>query len=100
MVIQTPTSCNLEAVHSGLVEVAAILALHPEWDQSPQCLGLPMITKDTTMEIISKFNHINPASWHGSASVESINLHMVWILGECAAIKLIPEMKQVFNDMV
>jgi hypothetical protein len=85
---------------SGLVEVAAILALHPEWDQSPRRLGLPMITKDTTTEINSKFDHINPASWRGSASVESVNLHTAWILGERAAIKLIPEAEQVFDDAV
>ena len=102
-VIGTDTNINIMQLGShasGLVEVAAILALHPEWDQSPWCLGLPMIIKDTTMEIHSKFDHINPASWRGSASVESINLHMAWILGEHAAIKLIPEAEQVFDDIV
>ena len=101
--IGTDTNINIMKLGShasGLVKVAAILALHPEWDQSPWRLGLPMITKDTTMEINSKFDHINPASWCGSASVESINLHMAWILGEHAAIKLIPEAEQVFDDMV
>ncbi|EDR00885.1 uncharacterized protein LACBIDRAFT_312837 [Laccaria bicolor S238N-H82] len=103
MAIGTDTNVDIMQLGShasGLVEVAVILVLHPEWDQSPHRLGLKMITKDITMEINSKFDHINPASWHGSASVESINLHMAWILGEHAAINLIPEVEQVFDDAV
>jgi len=103
MVIGTDTNVDIMQLGShasGLVKVAVILALHPEWDQSPQHLGLPMITKDTTTKINSKFNHINLASWHGSACVESVNLHTAWILGEHATIKLIPEAEQVFDDAV
>jgi hypothetical protein len=54
---------------SGLVEVAAILALHPEWDQSPRRLGLPMITKDTTMEITANCETIEQLGSRSSSAV-------------------------------
>ena len=61
------TDMNMDIVQlgswvSGLVEVAVILAMHPEWDCSPQQLRLVPITRDSG-DVSSQVDHINPASW-------------------------------------
>jgi hypothetical protein len=50
---------------SGLTEVAAILAEHPEWDYSTRRMWLPVFSKDTR-EFTSKADHINPRDWRGN----------------------------------
>ncbi|KAH9041867.1 hypothetical protein EDB83DRAFT_2524007 [Lactarius deliciosus] len=59
---------------SGLTEVAAILAEHPEWDYGTRHLSLPVFSKDT-QEFTSKADHINPRDWRGNVLVANVNLH-------------------------
>ena len=65
---------------SGLTEVIAILAEHPEWDYGTRCLSLPVFSKETS-EFTSKVDHISPKDWCGNVSVSNVNLHTCWLLG-------------------
>jgi hypothetical protein len=59
---------------SGLTEVIAILAEHPEWDYGTHRLALPIFSKET-WEFTLKADHINPRDWQGDVSVSNVNLH-------------------------
>ncbi|RDB18817.1 hypothetical protein Hypma_014567 [Hypsizygus marmoreus] len=90
----TGTDSNVDSVQlgnrsSGLVEVATILALHPEWDQIPRRLNLPAISKDADVD--AKLDHLTPPNWKGDTHHARVNLHTCWILGRRKAIELIPE---------
>ena len=89
---------QLRSCSSGLAEVAAILAMHPDWDRSPHCLKLPAITKDFDGELSSKVDHINPASWQGCVKVAKINLHTCWLYGRRKAVEVEPEAEAVFEE--
>jgi hypothetical protein len=65
---------------SGLTEVAAILAEHPEWDYRTRRMSLPVFSKET-QEFTSKADHITPRDWCGNISVADVNLHTCWLLG-------------------
>ena len=65
---------------SGLTEVIAILAEHPEWDYGTRRLSLPVFSKETS-EFTSKVDHISPKDWRGNVSVSNVNLHTCWLLG-------------------
>jgi hypothetical protein len=75
---------------SGLTEVAAILAEHPEWDYGTRRMSLAVFSKETR-EFTSKADHINPRDWRGNVSVASVNLHTCWLLGRKRAEDLIPD---------
>lgn len=97
------TDANVDMIQlsshaSGLTKVAIILAEHPEWDHGPQHLHLPVITKDS-VNITSKVDHINPASWQCNIEVASANLQTCWLLGHQKAVELIPEADAVFNRL-
>ncbi|KAF8888953.1 hypothetical protein CPB84DRAFT_1816493 [Gymnopilus junonius] len=68
--------------------VLGILANHPEWDRSPQCLNLPALLKDG-LDIHKDVDHIKPASWHGNMSVANVNLWTCWIEGHHHAADLV-----------
>lgn len=74
---------------SGLTEVAVILAMHPEWDRGTQRLWSPVISE--TGEVMTKVDHISPASWRGNLKVLRVNLQTCWILGCERAVGIIPE---------
>ncbi|KAH9036309.1 hypothetical protein EDB85DRAFT_2209149 [Lactarius pseudohatsudake] len=78
------------------VEVAAILAKHPEWDYSTRRLSLPVFSKDTR-EFTSKADHINPRDWRGNVSVVNVNLHTCWLLGRKQAEILIPDAEAILG---
>ncbi|KAH9020793.1 hypothetical protein EDB85DRAFT_2094831 [Lactarius pseudohatsudake] len=67
---------------SGLTEVAAILAEHPEWDN-----------------VTSKIDHISPKDWRGDASVAEVNLHTCWLLGCKEAVNYLPDAGRVFEQL-
>ncbi|KAH9960237.1 hypothetical protein BGW80DRAFT_1136508, partial [Lactifluus volemus] len=83
---------------SGLIEVAAILAEHPEWDHGTRRLTLPVISQHDG-EISSKVDHITPMSWEGDVSVAKVNLHTCWLLGRSKAVELIPELGPALMDL-
>ena len=82
---------------SGLTEVVAILAEHPEWDYGMRRLSLPVFSKSG--EFTSKANHISPKDWHGNVSVASVNLHTCWLLGRKQAEELIPNAEAVLSAL-
>lgn len=71
---------QLRSCASGLMEVVAILAEHPEWDNGTCWLALPVFSKET-QDFTSKADHINPRDWCGDISVSNVNLHTCWLLG-------------------
>ena len=81
---------------SGLTEVVAILAEHPEWDYGTRRLTLPVFSKET-QEFTSKADHINPRDWRGDVSVSKVNLHTCWLLGRKQAAELIPDMEAALS---
>ena len=83
---------------SGLIEVAAILAEHPEWDYGTCRLTLPVISQHDG-EISSKVDHISPRSWQGDVSVANVNLHTCWLLGCSKAVDVIPELGPVLTNL-
>ncbi|KAH9009043.1 hypothetical protein EDB85DRAFT_1903531 [Lactarius pseudohatsudake] len=83
---------------SGLTEVAAILAEHPEWDYGTRRLSLPVFSKDT-WEFTSKADHINPRDWRGNVSVANVNLHTCWLLGRKQAENLIPDAEAILGTL-
>ncbi|KAH9074231.1 hypothetical protein EDB83DRAFT_2312565 [Lactarius deliciosus] len=83
---------------SGLTEVVAILAEHPEWDYGTRRLSLPVFSKETR-DFTSKADHINPRDWRGDVSVSNVNLHTCWLLGRKQATDLIPDMEAMFSTL-
>jgi hypothetical protein len=81
---------------SGLTEVAAILAEHPEWDTGMRHLTLPHIHREST----SNLDHITPKDWLGNASVGKVNLHSCWLLGRREAINCLPEAGHLFEQLL
>ena len=83
---------------SGLTEVIAILAEHPEWDYGMRRLSLPVFSKETS-EFTSKVDHIGPKDWRGNVSVSNVNLHTCWLLGQKQAEDLIPDTEATFSAL-
>jgi hypothetical protein len=83
---------------SGLTEVVAILAEHPEWDYGTRRLALPVFSKET-QDFTQKADHINPRDWRGDVSVSNVNLHTCWLLGRKQAAELIPEMEATLSAL-
>ncbi|KAL1658019.1 hypothetical protein GGF50DRAFT_68089, partial [Schizophyllum commune] len=48
---------------TGTIEVANILANHPEWDRSPRRLRIPVLARDG--QPVPNVDHISPRIWRG-----------------------------------
>lgn len=83
---------------SGLTEVVAILAEHPEWDYGTRRLSLPVFSEETS-KYTSKADHINPKDWRGNVSVSNVNLHTCWLLGRKQAEDLIPDADAILSRL-
>jgi hypothetical protein len=83
---------------SGLTEVAAILTEHPEWDNGPHRLTLPVFSNENK-EFTSKADHISLQDWRGDVGVANVNLHTCWILGHKKAANLIPDMEAILSAL-
>uniref|UniRef100_A0A0W0FA72 Zinc finger PHD-type domain-containing protein n=1 Tax=Moniliophthora roreri TaxID=221103 RepID=A0A0W0FA72_MONRR len=75
-------NCNLDILQladrlNGALEVANILALHPEWDKTPRRLKLPMVTRDDTV-ISTSTDHITPEHWCGCLRYKLLSLLTLW----------------------
>ena len=77
---------------AGTTEVSNILAKYPHWDQSPQRLKLPVLSRESK-EIPDSTDHIKPASWKGNVKVKDVSLQTSWKRGrhlvedECAFVQ-------------
>ncbi|KAH9034598.1 hypothetical protein EDB85DRAFT_1863906 [Lactarius pseudohatsudake] len=65
---------------SHAVECLNILSEHPTWDRGPRRLHLRGI-EDGNGNVLSKSDHITPASWEGNVNVRNISLVTAWNLG-------------------
>ncbi|KAH9028203.1 hypothetical protein EDB85DRAFT_2074647 [Lactarius pseudohatsudake] len=65
---------------SHAVECLNILSEHPTWDRGPRRLHLRGI-EDGNGDVLSKSDHITPASWEGNVNVRNISLVTAWNLG-------------------
>lgn len=69
---------------TGSTKVANILAKHPEWDKGPQCLRLPLVSKEMK-KILAGADHINPGAWRNAdLFVKSATLSTHWKRGRRA----------------
>ena len=77
---------------AGTTEVSNILAKYPHWDQAPQQLKLPVLSRESK-EIPDSADHIKPSSWRGNVKVKDVSLQTSWNRGrrlvkdECAFVK-------------
>ncbi|KAH8982664.1 hypothetical protein EDB86DRAFT_3126490 [Lactarius hatsudake] len=53
---------------------------HPAWDRGPRRLHLRGI-EDGNGDVLSKSDHITPASWKGNVNVRNVSLVTAWNLG-------------------
>ncbi|KAH9016244.1 hypothetical protein EDB84DRAFT_1567344 [Lactarius hengduanensis] len=53
---------------------------HPAWDRGPRRLHLRGI-EDGNGDVLSKSDHITPASWKGNVNVRNVSLITAWNLG-------------------
>lgn len=83
---------------SGLTEVAAILAEHPEWDYGTRRMSLPVFSRET-QEFTPKADHISPRDWRSNVSVANVNLHTCWLLGRKYAEDLIPGAADILSSL-
>jgi hypothetical protein len=92
---------------TGTAHVAEILRQHPEWDNPPRRLNLPLIAWDGTItKFTTKVDHIGPAAWKGDLSLVTVNLQTCWQRGFarlevnptlCRLLSHIQELKAVTN---
>ncbi|KAH8980974.1 hypothetical protein EDB86DRAFT_3133864 [Lactarius hatsudake] len=65
---------------SHAVECLNIFSEHPAWDRGPRRLHLRGI-EDGNGDVLSKSDHITPASWKGNVNVRNVSLVTAWNLG-------------------
>ncbi|KAH9022277.1 hypothetical protein EDB85DRAFT_2293264 [Lactarius pseudohatsudake] len=65
---------------SHAVECLNIFSEHPAWDRGPRRLHLRGI-EDGNGDVLSKSDHITPASWKGNVNVRNVSLITAWNLG-------------------
>jgi len=75
-----PDIASLTTQLSHAVECRNIFAKHPEWDRSPRRLTLRAIN-DGNGDILSKVDHIKPASWQGDVTLSRVVLATAWNAG-------------------
>ncbi|KAH8983773.1 hypothetical protein EDB86DRAFT_3066228 [Lactarius hatsudake] len=73
--VLTPGYCLSHAI-----ECLNIFLEHPAWDRSPRHLHLCRI-EDGNGDVLSKSDHITPASWKGNVNVHNVSLVTTWNLG-------------------
>ncbi|KIM34749.1 hypothetical protein M413DRAFT_22994 [Hebeloma cylindrosporum] len=61
----------------GAVQCVNILELHPEWGREARHLRVGPLQGDT-MDISSKYDHLNPRSWKGDVHVNQVVLVGSW----------------------
>lgn len=82
-----------------VVQIALIMAEHPEWDRGSQKLHLKPLA-DSTIEG-NKVDHLNPTSWEGDNLVAHVSLLTSWNTGRDAAEQLLvaDDISPDFDDM-
>ncbi|KZV82579.1 hypothetical protein EXIGLDRAFT_626787, partial [Exidia glandulosa HHB12029] len=72
-----------------VIQIALILAEHPEWDRGSRKLHLkPLAAADSSIEN-NKIDHLNPKSWLGNVDVEQASLLTSWNAGRDEAERLL-----------
>ncbi|KAH8997735.1 hypothetical protein EDB86DRAFT_3152472 [Lactarius hatsudake] len=74
---------------SHAVEYLNIFSEHPAWDRGPRRLHLRGI-EDGNGDVLSKSDHITPASWKGNVNVRNVSLVTAWNLGRQMAVSDFP----------
>ena len=64
----------------GAVQCVKILEIHPEWGGQSRRLNAKPLPSDT-MDISSKYDHLNPKSWKGNVQVRNVVLGGSWSAG-------------------
>lgn len=65
---------------SGLVDIADILAKHPEWDRGPRRMQLPALNS-TSEEVPRSADHLSPKHLKGDYALTSVTLLTCWRRG-------------------
>ncbi|KIJ33190.1 hypothetical protein M422DRAFT_52525 [Sphaerobolus stellatus SS14] len=72
------------------MEVASILAQHPEWDRGPCRLHVPA-AGNATGDVNRAIDHISPRSWKGDVTVKNVLLRTCWAMGRNKAETMLAE---------
>ncbi|KAE9389483.1 hypothetical protein BT96DRAFT_946828 [Gymnopus androsaceus JB14] len=83
---------------TGTSEVSNILALGPDWDQSPRCSKLPLVHQDMTW-VEDQVDHIKPRAWQGDLCVANVSLLSSWKTGHCMIEQEVPLTLQVLAKL-
>ncbi|KAH9016455.1 hypothetical protein EDB84DRAFT_1590111 [Lactarius hengduanensis] len=76
---------------SHAVECLKILSEHPTWDRGPR--------RRKNGDILSKSDHITPASWEGNVNVRNVTLVTAWNLGRRMIEDSLLELENKGHDM-
>jgi len=93
-----PDMSSLTTRLSHAVECRNIFSKHPEWDRSARRLRLRGI-EDGNGDVLSKVDHIKPASWQGNVTLSSVVLATSWNSGRQLAASVLESIPtQVFRE--
>ncbi|THU77743.1 hypothetical protein K435DRAFT_770008 [Dendrothele bispora CBS 962.96] len=96
--------CNVDIfqlVHriTGSVELANILAKHPEWDRTSRRLRVPPVDLQGKTILGASVDHISPAVWNGDVRVKLVSLVTCWKAGRTLVIERFPELIPLFTEL-
>ncbi|KAF5366588.1 hypothetical protein D9758_008958 [Tetrapyrgos nigripes] len=96
--------CNVDVfqlVHriTGSVEVANILAKHPEWDKTSRRLHLPPVDAEGKVLLDASVDHISPGIWKGDVRVRSVSLVTCWKAGCTLVLEKFPDLAPLFIEL-
>ncbi|KAF6752442.1 hypothetical protein DFP72DRAFT_1047213 [Ephemerocybe angulata] len=77
--------CNLDILQiseraMGVLDIADILAKHPDWDKGPKRLQLPALTRNAE-PIPDSADHLSPKYLSGNYAVKNVTPHTCWRVG-------------------
>ncbi|THU83440.1 hypothetical protein K435DRAFT_689543 [Dendrothele bispora CBS 962.96] len=96
--------CNVDIfqlVHriTGSVEIANILAKHPEWDKTSRRLHVPPVNSQGNVILGAAIDHISPAVWKGDVRVSLVSLITCWKAGRTLVMERFPELTSLFEEL-
>ncbi|KAF6764939.1 hypothetical protein DFP72DRAFT_839943 [Ephemerocybe angulata] len=100
--------CNLDILQisdrtSGVIDIADILAKHPDWDKGPRRMQLPTLqrTEDRTMdEMPQSSDHLSPKYLKGDYTLIKFTLQTCWRQGRRLAETKYPPAVEILKDDV
>ncbi|KAF5334132.1 hypothetical protein D9758_018620 [Tetrapyrgos nigripes] len=84
---------------TGTVEIANILAKHPEWDNKSRHLRLPAVNSMGQEILGAAIDHISPVTWRGDVRLSQVTLLTCWKAGLSRVVAKFPNLQDLFHDL-